>query len=385
MSGSLREGLSLLASSFRRCRGPSRALEAHSACCDMLPPKAVNALKSALVNQFGESARSTVESEVASFLQGRTLDIRQSLRAAASRGGLPELLASRAPGVIVFGADYCGPCKVLLGRLERLGLLGPKASESQKSLIAQALVREGAVYADAEDLAPGGGADLLNAVLAGAPFSPPLPVLAVLGPGELQRLEAGQELLTLADDELTALTGKSDRRRRRCPFSVRERSPRRRRMIAGLSPQQPVHPRVYWVKAHVATVPTSPRTVSLPSSCVSSPVVSHRTLAAPSAPVRLSCTRLYSQPTHASTQSFEPIRQVSAPCQNPFPRTPRIELRPEPFPPRVTIATRLASVDSPRNTILAATPQGVATPPVEAHVPVKIRSSAPRLQGRALL
>jgi len=144
-------------------------------------------------------------------------------------------------------------------------------------------------------------------------------------------------------------------------------------MIAGLSPQQPVHPRVYWVKAHVATVPTSPRTVSLPSSCVSSPVVSHRTLAAPSAPVRLSCTRLYSQPTHASTQSFEPIRQVSAPCQNPFPRTPRIELRPEPFPPRVTIATRLASVDSPRNTILAATPQGVATPPVEAHVPVKIR------------
>ena len=65
-------------------------------------------------------------------------------------------------------------------------------------------------------------------------------------------------------------TGKSDRRRRRCPFSVRERSPRRsspagdgpeggrgqgwvlmpralsrnsgRRMIAGLSPQQPVHP-----------------------------------------------------------------------------------------------------------------------------------------------
>jgi len=89
--------------------------------------------------------------------------------------------------------------------------------------------------------------------------------------------------------------------------------------------------------------------------------------------VRLSCTRLYSQPTHASTQSFEPIRQVSAPCQNPFLRTPRIELRPEPFPPRVTIATRLASVDSPRNTILAATPQGVATPPVEAHVPVKIR------------
>ena len=48
--------------------------------------------------------------------------------------------------------------EVLLGRLERLGLLGPKASESQKSLIAQALVREGAVYADAEDLAPGGGA-----------------------------------------------------------------------------------------------------------------------------------------------------------------------------------------------------------------------------------
>lgn len=64
--------------------------------------------------------------------------------------------------------------------------------------------------------------ELLNAVLAGAPFSPPLPVMAVLGPGELQRLEAGQapgiaprllssrkfalqELLTLTDDELTAL------------------------------------------------------------------------------------------------------------------------------------------------------------------------------------
>ncbi|CAE7220300.1 hypothetical protein AK812_SmicGene40218 [Symbiodinium microadriaticum] len=120
----------------------------------------------------------------------RHREIRQSLRAAASQGGLPELLASRAPGVIVFGADYCGPCKVLLGRLKRLGLLGPP---------------KGATYADAEDLAPGGGAELLNAVLAGAPFSPPLPVMAVLGPGELQRLEAGQELLTLTDDELTAL------------------------------------------------------------------------------------------------------------------------------------------------------------------------------------
>ncbi|CAE7207339.1 unnamed protein product [Symbiodinium natans] len=262
-----------------------------------------------------------------------------------------NLLALRAPAVMVFGADYCGPCKVLLDRLRRLRLLGP----------------EGATYVDAEDLAPGGGAELLNAVLAGAPFSPPLPVLAVLGPAGLTRLEAGQELLALADDELIALCSSSDSSARSdgCPVAV----------DAMTFPEW----RVYWVKAHVASV-TSPgtlSTVSLPSSCVSSPVISHRTIA-PVPLQRLQCTRLFSQPSTTSLPAFEPIRQVSAPCAvpNPFPRTPRVEVR-EPFQPtpRVTIATRLASVDSPRNTIVAppASQQGVATPPVEAHLPLKIR------------
>lgn len=74
-------------------------MEAHSACCDMLPPKAkaVNALKSALVNQFGESARSTVESEVASFLQGRTLLVRDDLDAIED-GILHKLRQQRQQG-----------------------------------------------------------------------------------------------------------------------------------------------------------------------------------------------------------------------------------------------------------------------------------------------
>jgi len=70
------------------------------------------------------------------------------------------------------------------------------------------------------------------------------------------------------------------------------------------------------------------------------------------------------------------MRQVSAPCIHPCPRTPRTDFR-DPLRPRVAVATRMASVDSPRNTIVAPamTPQqGSDTPePPEAQLPVKIR------------
>ena len=194
--------------------------------------------------------------------------------------------------------------------------------------------------------------------------------------------------------------------------------------------------RVYLVKAHVASLPTSPGRVSLPASwpaqllkaeslrpirgslnrsvrTVPSPVSSYRSLAhavghlLDQIPQRMAARGLprcrfsvrsapgcslnparppshHSSPfgrrcfsLHMTVQSHASAREVSAPCAsvpNPFPRTPRraaqrciaeerlqwhtegqlrgIDSR-ELFqpPPRVTIATRMASVDSPRNTV----------------------------------
>ena len=78
------------------------------------------------------------------------------------------------PHIAPLGDHQKAVAQVLLGRLKRLGLLGPPKARERESkeerrnakkimgislrMQAQALACEGATYADAEDLAPGGGA-----------------------------------------------------------------------------------------------------------------------------------------------------------------------------------------------------------------------------------
>ncbi|CAL1149515.1 unnamed protein product, partial [Cladocopium goreaui] len=94
------------------------------------------------------------------------------------------ILQRYAPGVLVFGAEYCGPCKVFCKRLKGLDLEEGKHWH----------------YVDAEDFSPNGGAELLDVV--GIPFAP-LPLLAVLNSkGERSLLRAGQELLQAGNTEL---------------------------------------------------------------------------------------------------------------------------------------------------------------------------------------
>ncbi|CAK9022240.1 unnamed protein product, partial [Durusdinium trenchii] len=88
------------------------------------------------------------------------------------------------PGVLVFGAEYCGPCKVLCRRLRSLGL--------EEGLHWR--------YIDVEDFSANGGAALLDAMNP-PPFAS-LPMLAVLGSDGSRRLELAEELMAFSDAEL---------------------------------------------------------------------------------------------------------------------------------------------------------------------------------------
>eukprot|EP00933_Yihiella_yeosuensis_P013662 TRINITY_DN12554_c0_g1_i1.p1 TRINITY_DN12554_c0_g1~~TRINITY_DN12554_c0_g1_i1.p1 ORF type:complete len:228 (+),score=25.95 TRINITY_DN12554_c0_g1_i1:40-684(+) len=113
-----------------------------------------------------------------------------------------NILNAYAPGVLLFGASYCGPCKALQRRLSGLGFSDGIDFH----------------YFDAEDSEIDGGSAILSAALRGAPFLPPLPALVVLGTdssgSDIQTLqvEAGEELMMLSDESLRGLLRNSNGR-----------------------------------------------------------------------------------------------------------------------------------------------------------------------------